>query len=472
MLRPAALSTEFAPPKRHDRPVASEARLPPGPAGHWLWGHLREYRGQRLAFLERLRADCGPICSYRLGRRPFVLVSEPAAIEQVLVTQNRQFGKFYITRMLRSVFGDGLLTSEGEPWLARRRLIQPTFAAPQLAQFAGPIVRQALSHIGQWRPGDLRDLLAEMQRLTMAIAAETLLGVHLPADIAAIHEPHDRLRADFDRRVESLWTAPRWLPTPRNVQVWQAWRRIARLVDGLIDQRRHAPAGGPDILSQLLAVRGEHGHLSNAQVRNEALTFLFAGHETTASTLAWTWYLLASHPESLARVQRELDEVLAGRLPAPLDVPCLKYTEGVIRETLRLFPSSYGIGRQALVDCELAGYRIPRGTNVVLSQWLTHRDPRFYGRPLEFRPERWTPEFQKELPRCAWFPFGAGPRVCIGNSFAMLEAILVVATIASRFQLRLVPGQTIVPHASVTLRPSPAVQMVCEPRWAGTKAAV
>ncbi|MDX1947147.1 MAG: cytochrome P450 [Pirellulaceae bacterium] len=442
------------------------ATTPPGPRGHWLYGQLREYRRDRLGFLESLKAEYGPLASYRLGHHPFVVVSEPAVIEEVLVTRNRQFGKFYITAMLREVFGDGLLTSEGDAWRQRRRMIQPTFATAQLAAAAPAMVRQTVDHVAAWQPGDERDLLAEMQRLTMAIAAETLLGLHLPADIAAIHEPHDLIRAEFDRRVESVWTAPRWLPTPRNLRMASAQRQIRGLVDRLIAERRRSNHSGPDVLSSLLVAGGEPGQrLTDEQIRNESLTFLFAGHETTASALAWAFYLLATHPAVEAQLHRELDEVLAGRMPTAGDYPRLKFTENIFRETLRLYPSAYGIGRQAQSECELGGFRIPRGTNVVLSQWLTHRDGRFFERPNEFDPSRWAPEFQKQLPHCAYFPFGVGPRVCVGNHFAMLEGTLVIATIASRYRLQIVPGQTIVPHPSVTLRPSPTVRLVCEPRW-------
>ena len=219
------------------------------------------------------------------------------------------------------------------------------------------------------------------------------------------------------------------------------------------------------MLSKLLAARGPNGEqMSPIQVRDESLTFLFAGHETTASALAWTWFLLAQHPEVEAKLHRELDEVLAGRLPTVADVPRLIYTAKVFRETLRLYPSAYGNGRQALRTMELGSYRIEAGTNVILSQWLTHRDGRFFERPLDFNPDRWTPEFERTLPHYAYFPFGGGPRVCIGNNFALLEAALLIATIASRYQLRLIPGQDIQPVASLTLRPGPSLRMICERR--------
>jgi cytochrome P450 len=459
------LATPSATSNRAPLATALPTRTPPGPRGHWLLGHLHEYRTGRLHFLEHLRGTYGPISSYRLGPRRFVLVSEPDVIEQVYVHRNREFSKFYITRMAREVFGDGLLTSSGEHWLRQRRLIQPTFAQQQLAAFGSAMVGQTCDLMQHWQPGQERDLLREMQHVTMAIAAETLLGVRLSDEVQEIEEPHNLIRADFDRRVESLFTIPPWIPTRYNRSVRAAKATICGIVDRLIEHRRTAREPGPDMLSKLLAARGPDGErMSPIQVRDESLTFLFAGHETTASALAWTWYLLAKHPEVEAKLHRELDEVLAGRLPTVADVPRLTYTAKVFRETLRLYPSAYGNGRQALRTMELGGFRIEAGTNVILSQWLTHRDGRFFERPLEFAPDRWTPEFERSLPHYAYFPFGGGPRVCIGNNFAQLEAALLIATIASRYRMRLVPGQNVQPVASLTLRPGPSLRMICERR--------
>lgn len=445
--------------------TSSKMPLPPGPTGHWLLGNLRDYRRDRLGFLETVRDAHGPVARYRLGTRDFVVISEPRLIEQVLVTRNHEFGKSAITKMLASVFGNGLLLSEGEFWLRQRRLIQPTFAQQQIARFGETMVRHAQKLIENWRPDREVDLLVAMQEVTMTIAAETLLGVQLAEEVQEIHEPHDFIRADFDRRTESIVTLPQWVPTPYRLRVRAAQRKIGTIVDRLIDSRRSSSAASSDILSKLLALRDEgNRRMTDTQVRDEALTFLFAGHETTASTLAWVWYLLATHPEAEAQLHKELSEVLAGRLPTAADVPRLGYTTNVVCEALRLFPSVYGMSRQALADCELGGYRIPQGTNLVLSQWLTHRDAQWFSEPLEFHPNRWAPEFQKSLPHYAYFPFGGGPRVCIGNTFAMMEAVLVIATMASRYRFQLVEGHQIRPHASVTLRPSPGVRAICYSR--------
>lgn len=450
--------------------AATALSSPPGPRGHWLLGSLRDYRRDRLGFIEQLRRDYGPVVGYRLGSMRFVLLSEPQLIHEVLVTRNKEFGKSFTTRALGQFFGQGLLISEGARWLKDRRTLQPAFAKEQVQAYSDTMVRQTADFAKSWRAGQQRDALADMQTLTMSIAADTLLGVQLPQDIAAIHEPHELIRQHLDRKLSTLWNAPSWLPTPYNRRVTAANATIMQIVDRLIEQRRtEQRAGhdllGPDVLSRLMQVRDEDQRpLTDRQVRDQVLTFLFAGHETTASALAWLWYLVAQHPDVEEALHAEVDAVLGGRLPTVADVPHLPITERVVRETLRLYPSVYTMGREASADCQLGGYHIPRKTTLIMSQWIMHRDERFYYRPLDFLPDRWTAEFTRRLEPFAWFPFGAGPRVCIGNTFAMLEAVLVVAAIASRWRLRLAPGQSIVPHPSVTLRPSPAVRVICEPR--------
>lgn len=436
----------------------------PSPRGHWLYGNLTEFRRGRLKFYERLRHEFGTMAAYRLGPLRVVLVSEPTAIREILVTNNRNFGRSFSTRMLKDFFGEGLLISEGRRWLKDRRLIQPTFAAEQVRNFAEPMVRQTAEFIDSWSDGGTRDALLDMQSLTMAIAAETLLGVRLSSEVHAIHEPHELIRKNFDRRMESLLTVPKWIPTRYNRRVESANRSITEVVDRLIAKRRETRDFGPDILSRLMLVQDTEAGMDDQQLRNQALTFLFAGHETTASMIAWIWYLLSQHPEVERKLHAELDEKLGGRLPGADDAPRLKYTERVVRETLRLYPSAYVMGRRALQDCELAGYRIRKGCNLVISPWVMQRDPQFYQCPTKFDPDRWSDEFERQLDQFAWFPFGAGPRICIGKSFAMLEAVLLLATVASRFQLELLPAQSIKPYASVTIRPSPGVRVVVRRR--------
>ena len=439
----------------------------PGPKGRWLQGSLPDYRRGRLGFLEGLRRDYGTMVSYRLGPHKLLLACDPNVIKEVLVNRNKEFGRSFSTRMLKDFFGEGLLTSEGPKWLEDRRVIQPTFAASQIQSFGQAMSRQTADFIDNWEDGEERDALRDMQSLTMSIAAETLLGVKLADEVRAIHEPHDRIRENFDRRMESLFVLPRWAPTPYNRRVNAANKCIVKIVDETIAQRRDAGQYGPDILSRLMTLRDPSNRPIPAdQIRNQVLTFLFAGHETTASMLGWVWKLLAEHPEVERKLHAELDSVLGGREAQVSDVPQLRFTDSIIREALRLYPSAYIMGRRALNDCELGGYSVPRETTIVISPWLMHRDAQFHENPLEFNPDRWSDEFRERAPQFAWFPFGAGPRKCIGDAFAMLEAVLVVATIAARYQLHLQPGQDIHPHPSVTIRPFPAVRVTCTQRTA------
>ncbi|WDI40558.1 cytochrome P450 [Bremerella sp. P1] len=439
--------------------------FPPGPSGHWLQGNLPEYRRGRLQFLERIRAEYGTIASYRLGSIPVVLVCEPQHLREILVTNNKSYGRSISTRMLSEFFGNGLLISEGERWLRDRRIIQPTFAKEHIEQFADCMVRRTSDCIELWNQGDRRDALLDMQSLTMSIAAETLLGVKLHEEVAAIHDPHEIIRGHFDYRMEHLWVTPRWIPTRHNRKVNAAYHAIRKIVDDLIAKRKNEHQSGTDILSRLIQIQRSQAHaMTDQQLRDQVLTFLFAGHETTASLLGWVWWLLGKFPDVANRLHDEIDDTLQGKRPTIADVPKLRYTDKVIRETLRLFPSAYVMGRQALEDTHLGEYDIPRGTNLVISPWLMQRDSRFWDHPLDFDPDRWTDSTQKTMDQFAWFPFGAGPRICIGKAFAMLESVLIVATIASRFNLVLPSNQAIEPHASVTIRPSPGVQVICHER--------
>lgn len=439
--------------------------FPPGPSGHWLQGNLPEYRRGRLQFLERLRAEYGTIASYRLGSIPVVLVCEPQHLKEVLVTNNKSYGRSVSTKMLAEFFGNGLLISEGQSWLRDRRMIQPTFNKETIEQFGDIMVQRTAEFIAQWKPADRRDALLDMQSLTMSIAAETLLGVQLDDEIAAIHDPHEIIRGHFDYRMEHLFVPPRWIPTAHNRSVNAAYHSIRKIVDELIAKRKREQTVGTDILSRLIQVQRAQPHaMTDQQLRDQVLTFLFAGHETTASLLGWVWWLLGKFPDVANRLHEELDEVLQGRLPYVSDIPKLSYTDKVVRETLRLFPSAYVMGRQAIEDTQLGEYHIPRGTNLVISPWLMQRDARFWDHPLEFDPDRWTETTQKTMDQFAWFPFGAGPRICIGKAFAMLESVLIVATIASRFNLALASNHAIEPHASVTIRPSPGVNVICHER--------
>jgi cytochrome P450 len=444
----------------------TRSAAPPGPKGSLLGGNLSEFRRDRLDFLTRCARTYGDFVSLRLGPRRVILVSDPDAIEHVLVTAGRHFVKHFALRMSPLILGNGLLTSEGDFWLRQRRLAQPAFQRGRVAGYAGVMVDYAERMLAGWRAGEPRDLLAEMSRLTLAIAAKTLFDADADDKANAVRSALEVSQQHFIRRFNSLVPIPVSIPTPGNLRLRRAVRQLDVVIYEFIRQRRAGGAEKGDLLSMLLHARdeGDGGRMTDRQLRDEAMTLFLAGHETTALALSWTWFLLATHPEAEARLLEELRGALGGRAPTVEDWPRLKYTERVVTEAMRLYPPAYVIGREATSAVEVGGYTVPKGMTLLMSQWVVHRDPRWYESPEKFRPERWEGERAKALPKYAYFPFGGGPRLCIGNTFALMEAVLVVATIAQRFRFRLVPGQTVEPSPTFTLRPQSGIKVVLEGR--------
>jgi cytochrome P450 len=440
--------------------------LPPGPKGHFLFGNLADFVARRLDFLTACAARYGDVCSFRFGPRRIYLVSHPDLIERVLVTDARYYTKHFGARMYRPILGNGLVTSEGDFWLRQRRLSQPAFLRGRLVGYAPVMVALTEKMLAEdWRDGLRADIHAEMSRLTSAIALKTLFDLDSGADRDAYT---DSLREVFDLLKARFYTfvpLPRWLPTPSNVRLWRALGRVRGLVDGFIRQGRARKAPGEDLLSRLIHAQDEDGtHMTDRQLRDEAMTLYLAGHETTALTLSWTWYLLAQHPQVEERLAAEWSAVLGGRSPTAADLPRLSYTEHVITESMRLYPPAYLIGREAAAERELGDFVIPRGTTVFLSQWVTHRDARFYEEPLEFRPERWAEGLAQRLPKYAYFPFGGGPRVCIGNGFAMMEAVLLLATFGQHYRFMLEPDPPVTFDLGITLLPEKGIPAVLRRR--------
>jgi cytochrome P450 len=429
-----------------------KASIPPGPRPHFLSGHLPEMRRDLLDFYLRSARDYGDCVSLRFGLRRVFFINHPTLIEQVL--HSRHFTKHYALRMNRLLLGNGLLTSEGDFWLRQRRLIQPVFQRERLLSYAPDMTAYTKRQIDCWRDGDVRDLHAEMRQLTLAIAAKTLFG----ADVAGQSEEVGRALKDamgtFGQRFFRIIRIPESLPTPGNLRIRQAIRRLDDILYGLINQRR-VQGQQKDLLSILLHARHESDGtgMTDKQLRDEAMTLFLAGHETTALALAWCWYLLAQHAEIVDKLQTELHQVLDGRLPTVADLPNLRYTEMIVQEVMRLYPPAYAIGRQAIQACTIGGYRVPSGSTILMSQWVIHRDPRFYDDPERFYPERWADGLAKRLPRYAYFPFGGGTRICIGNTFALLELPLVLACIAQRYRFSLTEGLVVRPRPQLTLQP-------------------
>jgi cytochrome P450 len=299
-------------------------------------------------------------------------------------------------------------------------------------------------------------------RITLEIAARTLFGSMVASETREIDEALQFLQESYLARFNSFYPVPLWIPTPVNLRMRKAVRRLDQIIYRFINQRKQSGSDGGDLLSLLLHARDEDdgGRMSDRQVRDEAMTIFLAGHETTALALSWTWYLLATHPEAEERLSTEARAALAGRLPTIDDLPRLRYTEWLVQESMRLYPPIYTIGREAVAECEVGGYQVPKGTTILMNQWIVHRDPRFFEKPAQFVPERWAGDFVHRLPRYAYFPFGGGPRLCPGNNFAMMEAMLILATIAQSYRFTLLPGHKVIPWAPLTLRPAGGIPAI------------
>jgi len=432
-----------------------KAPLPPGPRGHWLQGHLPQFRGDRLEFMAGCVREHGDVVGLRFGHRRVYLVNHPDLLEEILLTQSRHFIKNFALRINPLVFGKGLLVSEQEFWLKQRRLIQPAFSRNRLAGYSQVMIDATQAMLASWKPGETRDIYTDMMRLTLAITARTLFDAEVDGDASEVSSALHLLQENFLVRINSLLLLPIWVPTPQNLRLRRIIRKLDEIIFRFIRQRRQNPVEKPDLLSILLQARDEDDGtgMTDRQVRDEAMTLFLAGHETTALALSWTWYLLAGHPEVEEKLQAEVDRVLAGRVPTFEDLPRLKYAEKVIQESMRFYPPVYLIGREAIDECVIGGFRVKRGTTLLMSQWLIQRDPRFFEQPEKFIPERWTEEFARTMPKFAYFPFGGGPRLCIGNTFAMMEMVLVLAAIAQRFRFTAKAGHDVTLWPSFTLRP-------------------
>jgi cytochrome P450 len=438
------------------RRFALSSQWPPGPKGSLLGGNLSDLLRERIGFLNRCAREYGDFVSLRFGLRRFLLINDPQAIEFVLAIGSRNFRKHFGVQINPLLFGQGLLTSEGNLWLRQRRSAHPTLRHESLVNFDNVITQHAAQVIGRWQDHARIDLFAEMTRLTLGIAGKVFFDADLSDKANEVMSALEVTERDFVARFRGTIPMPYFVPTPANRRFRKAVSHLDTIVDNLLGSffRGRSQNG---TLFPLFAERYQSTtdrRSVSAQRRDEAKTFLVAGHETTALALTFILVLLAQHPEAQARLVEELRRVLCDRVATAADLPEMHYMQAVIREALRLHPPAYVIARQALRTCTLGGYRIPAGTAIIMSQWVTHRDPRYFDRPEEFRPERWENGFAERLPRCAYFPFGAGPRRCIGESFALIEIPLVLATILQRFFVRLVPHQDIDFRPSFTLRPA------------------
>ncbi len=439
--------------------------LPPGPKGTLVGGNIRQFRAGILNFLLQTARDYGPLASFRVGPRQVFLASGPDLIEQVLVTDAQHYIKHFGARAFKPVLGNGLITSEGPFWHRQRKLIQPAFLKARVQSYAPVMAELTNQMLNSWTPGKKVQIDFEFEVLTSKIALKTLFD---------LDDRGDRERFDgvlklafglMNERLRRIIKLPLWVPTPANRRLKRAVAELDQTVQSFIASGRSRQHPGDDLLSRLLVAQHEDGtRMSDRQIRDEAMTLYLAGHETTALTLAWSWYLLSQHRRVEEKLVSEWQRVLRGSTPSWEHLSRLPYTAAVIAESMRLCPPVYVIGREATTELELGGYRVKPGYTVLMSQWVNHRDPKYFPEPEEFRPERWENGLAKRIPKFAYYPFGGGQRICVGSAFALMEAAIMLAAVGQHYRFTLDPDAVIGIKPQITLLPANGIPATLERR--------
>ena len=440
--------------------------VPSGPRGLPFLGSLLAFRADPLGFVARAAHEHGDVVRYTMGGRHVYLLVHPERIKELLVTRQHDFVKGRGLEWAKRFLGEGLLTSEGELHTRQRRLSQPAFHTKRLPGYARAMTEHALDRRQRWKDGETLDLHAEMMALTLAIAGKTLFDADVEGEAAEIGASLATLMGQFSRFSLPYGALLEKLPLRSNREQARARERLDATIYRIIAERRRDSRDRGDLLSMLMAARDEQdgAGMSDKQLRDEAITLFLAGHETTANMLAWTFHCLAQNQAAERRLHEELERALAGRIPELQDLPALAFVERVLAETMRLYPPAWILGRRALREVELGGYRIPKDAYVLASPYATQRDPRFFPDPLRFDPDRFTPEAKAARHKFAYFPFGGGARQCIGEGFAWMEGTLLLAVLAQRFRLRPAPDARVVPQPLITLRPRYGMKMRAEAR--------
>ncbi len=438
-----------------------------GPRGLPVLGHLPAFRAKPIPFLMKLAREYGDLPHFRLGSFPVYLLNHPDLVREVLVTRQSNFIKSRALQRARVLLGEGLLSSEGDFHKRQRRLVQPAFHRDRLAAYADVMSDYAARTRERWTDGSTLDVAAEMMQLTLAVVGKTLFSADVESEASEIGEALTTVLKMFRLLMMPFSEYLEKLPLPSMRRFEKARARLDATIYGLIEERRASGEDRGDLLSMLLLAQDEEEHgggMTDKQVRDEALTLFLAGHETTANALTWTWYLLSQNPECEQRLHQELDAVLGGRAAQAADLPALRYAEMVLTEAMRLYPPAWAIGRMSLEPFELGGMQIASRSIFIASPYVTHRDPRWFPDPERFDPERWIPEAREARPKFSYFPFGGGARVCIGERFAWMEGVLILATLAQKWKLRLAPGQKVDTLPLITLRTKYGMKMVFEKR--------
>lgn len=447
--------------------------FPPGPRRQLFGGNFIAFRRDPLNYLQKLTREYGDIVYFRMGPQDVFFLNHPDHIKDVLVTHNQNFIKGRALQRSKRLLGEGLLTSEGQFHRRQRRLAQPAFHRQRIASYADLMTTYAEQMSARWQDGETRDISEEMMRLTLAIVGKTLFDTDVEEDAREVGQALTVIMNLFNAMLLPFSELLEKLPLPQKKRFQQAKDQLDKIIYRLIDERRRSGEDHGDLLSMLLLAQDEEessGGMTDEQVRDEAMTIFLAGHETTSNAMSWTWYLLSQHPEVEAKLHEELDAVLGGRVPTFDDVAQLRYTEMVLAESMRLYPPAWAVGRLSIDEYEVGGYRLPKGSLILLSQYVMHRDARYFADPERFDPLRWTTEAREARPVYSYFPFGGGPRRCVGEGFAWMEGVLLLATLARHWRLRLVPNHTVKPHPVITLRPKHGMLMKLERREVGANA--
>ena len=461
--------------------LEGEFRFPPGLKRNLpLYLFRRFFRpGNPILLFEHLVKSFGPVSHYKLGGSNIVFINDPELIREILVIKASAFIKERTQNRMKILLGEGLITSEGEFHMRQRRIAAPAFHRQRIQKYAEMMVERAAAVRANWKPEQTFDMSAAMMELTLEIVARTLFATDVTAAIREINDEVNVIMRLYNYLI-ALPKAENYLrwPIPGLIRFRKARARLDAQVYRMIAERRAANEDRGDLLSMLLAGRDETEDtgssargapatgMSDRQLRDEVITIFLAGYETVANALTWTWYLLSENPTAEERMKREIDDVLQGKLPTLEDLPRLRYTEMVFAESMRLYPPAWAMGRQSTQIVELGPYRLPAGTYFFFSQYILQRSEEFYPEPLRFDPERFTLEQKAARPRFAYFPFGGGSRQCIGEAFAWMEGVLILATLAQRWRFRMLPGQAVDVQPKITLRPKYPMQMVAEERTA------
>lgn len=445
--------------------IEANMSYPPAPPRDIIGGHLLSMRRDSLGFLTQ-NMQYGDLAHLKFLKYDAYQVNHPDLIGQVLTKDNNIWHKSVVyKRTLGDYIGQGLLNADGDFWRRQRKLMQPAFHVNRISAYADTMVAYAQRMLDSWQDGEVRDIADDMMKVTLYVVGKTLFDADFRNTSHEVAEALEYMLNDILEASQAVIRLPEWLPTPLKYRKQRTVALLNQVIMPLVQARRASGEDTGDLLSMLLMAEDDNGvGMSDEQVRNEALTLVLAGHETTANALTWTLYLLSQHPQIVEQLEAEIDSVLSGRLPTLADLKQLTYTEQVIKEGMRVYPPVWSVARQAKEATELGGYPIRKYATAVIPIWSVHHDERWFPQAATFDPERWSDEREATVPRYAYLPFGGGPRICIGNAFAMMEAQLLLASIVQRFRLSHVEGHRVEPEPLVTLRPRYGMQMKLERR--------